>query len=92
MNVSKHMLADSVASIVVLSVAGFILLSMLGVFGATFNNVGATWFGLYAFVVLMSSTKLYGKSVYDAVKGIGKGLIGQRDRQRPRQTTNDSNN
>lgn len=68
-------LADSIAAVVVVSVPLFIGLSALGIFGTTLTGVTATWFGLYSFVVLMSATKLYGKSVYDAVKGVGKGLL-----------------
>lgn len=70
-----HWLADSIAALTVISVSVFIGLIILGIGGATFTNIGATWFGLYSFVVLMSATKLYGKSVYDAVKGVGNGLI-----------------
>jgi len=72
-----HWLADSVAALVVLSIVLFVGLVIVGAFGATFAEVGATWFGLYAFIALMSATKLYGKSIYDAVKSVGKGFLGQ---------------
>jgi len=83
-----HWLADSIAAIVVISVVLFVGLAVGNVFGATLTGISATWFGLYSFIVLMSATKLYGKSVYDAVKGVGKGLIGQPSE--PIDTTDDS--
>ena len=76
MNVNHlHWLADSIAAAVVLSVVAVVLLVVLGAGGASFSGVSASLFGLYAFVTLMSATKLYGKSVYEAVKGVGKGLL-----------------
>lgn len=75
-----HWLADSVAAVTVLSISLFIGLAVLGIAGATLSGIGATWFALYSFVVLMSATKLYGKSVYDAVKGAGQGLLKAQNR------------
>lgn len=83
MNLSKehlHWLADIVAAIVVLSLALFVGLSILAAWGASLGAVPATWFGLYAFVVLMSATKLYGKKIYEAVKSVGKGLLQMQER------------
>lgn len=72
----KPSYADIVSSIVVLSVVGFILLSLLDVRGATLEDISATWYAIYSFVLLMSATKLYGEGVYNAVKSVGRGLLG----------------
>jgi fatty-acid desaturase len=85
-----RLIAESIAATVILSVVLFVGLVIVGAFGATFAGVGATWFGLYAFIVLMSATKLYGTGIYEAVKGMGKGLLSQQ--QQPRlQQQRDSN-
>ena len=58
-----------VSGIVVLSLVVYIGLPIFGIYSASLEGVGATWFGLYSLVVVMSATKLYGKSVYKAVQG-----------------------
>lgn len=73
----RELIADGIAALFVLSLPGFIGLTIVGLFGATLMPINATWFGLYAFVTLMSATKLYGKSVYNAVKGVASGFLSQ---------------
>ena len=68
-------LADSIASLVILSLVAFLSASILGISGASLSAVGATWFGLYTFVVLMSATKLYGKKIYNVIKRIGETFV-----------------
>lgn len=76
-------LADFVAAAVVMSLVLFAGLAITGLFGASLGAVGATWFGLYAFIVLMSATKLYGKKIYDSVKGLGKGFLQMSQQNQP---------
>lgn len=78
MNASKdhlHWLADIMAAIVVGSIVVFAGMAITGVFGANLSAVGATWLGLYGFIVIMSATKLYGRKIYNAVKGIASELL-----------------
>lgn len=70
-----HWLADIVAAILVTSLALFVGLSVVSAAGASLVAIPPTWFGLYAFVVVMSATKLYGKKIYEAVKGAGQGFL-----------------
>lgn len=73
-----HWLADGIAALVFLSLIAFVALGILGV-GVGLSAVGATWFALYSLIVIMSATKLYGKSVYEAVKGAGSGFLKMQD-------------
>lgn len=68
-------LSDTIASIVILSLVAYIGLATLGVYEATLENIGISWFGLYSFIVIMSATKLYGRGVYNTVKDLGLGLL-----------------
>jgi len=70
-----HWLADIIAATVILSVVAIITIVVMGFNDGGLQPVTASFFGLYAFVVLMSCTKLYGKSVYEAVKSVGQGLL-----------------
>lgn len=70
-----HRLADVIAAVVLLSLLVFVGLAIVGTITATLESVGATWFALYSLIVVMSATKLYGKSVYSAVKGAGSGFL-----------------
>jgi len=70
-----HRLADVIAAVVLLSLLVFIGLAIVGTITATLEAVGTTWFALYSLIVVMSATKLYGKSVYEAVKGAGSGFL-----------------
>lgn len=70
-----HWLADAIAAIVILSLLLYTGLAIVGAYGASLGAVGTPWFSLYAFIALMSATKLYGKKVYEAVKGAA-GLVG----------------
>lgn len=74
---SKHLhkLADIIASVILISLVLFIGLSVTSMFGSSLTEIGPTWFGLYALITVMSATKLYGKSVYEAVKGAGSGFL-----------------
>lgn len=80
-------LADITASLVILSLVAFIAAALIGVYEATFSNVGLSWYGLYAFIVIMSATKLYGRGVYNTVKDLGLGLLNIN----PRNVDNGSN-
>lgn len=59
--------ADVIAAVVVLSLVAFVALALTGFYGASLAAVTLPWYTLYAFVVVMSATKLYGKSVYRVV-------------------------
>jgi uncharacterized integral membrane protein len=77
-----HKLADIIAAVVLLSLILFIGLAIIGTTTATLKSVGATWFALYSLIVVMSATKLYGKSVYSAVKGAGSGFLKMQNEQK----------
>ena len=74
-NNTIKLIADFVAALVIVSLVVFLAISILGIGGANLSSVGAIWFGLYAFIMLMSATKLYGKKIYDATKGIAESFI-----------------
>jgi fatty-acid desaturase len=74
-----HKLADIIAAAVLLSLIAFAGLAITGILGASLGAVGTTWFALYSLIVVMSATKLYGKSVYEAVKGAGEGFLKMQD-------------
>lgn len=79
---TSKLIADIVATVGVISLFIYVGLALVGLFGASLAAVTSMWFGLYSFVVLMSATKLYGKSTLEAVKKAGarisEGVGGQR--------------
>lgn len=64
-----------IASVVVLSLVAYIGLAITSTLGTSLSAVGASWFALYAMVVIMSAIKLYGKGVYNAVRGLGNSVL-----------------
>lgn len=76
-----HKLADITSAVVLLSLLLFTGMAIVGIGGATLEAVGATWFALYSIIVVMSATKLYGKSVYEAVKSAGGGFMNMQKRE-----------
>ena len=71
-NKERHrLIAEVVASISILSMVVYVGLVILGISGATFAGIGGVALGLYAFLLLMGATKLYGVGVLKAVKDTG---------------------
>lgn len=70
-----YVLANVVASFVIVSFCLYVGLAVTNTLGAQLDRVGVVWVGVYTFILIMSATKLYGTGVYNAVKAIGKGLL-----------------
>lgn len=66
-----NILADCIAGIVVLSIVAYTGAIIVGVYGASAASITGAWFGLYAFILTMSATKLYGKNILKTVKESG---------------------
>lgn len=66
---------DVIAALVVITFVSYIGAAIFSFAGASLAAVGATWYMLYSFVVLMSAVKLYGKGVFNAVKDSGSTLL-----------------
>jgi hypothetical protein len=68
-----RVLEDTIAAVILLSLVGLVAAAVFSVMGANLGAVGATWYTLYALIVVMSSIKLYGKGVYKSAKSFVKG-------------------
>jgi hypothetical protein len=68
-------LANVVASFVIISFSIYIGLAITNTFGAGLADIHVVWTGVYTFILIMSATKLYGTAIYNAVKAMGEGLL-----------------
>lgn len=68
-----RVLEDTIAALILLSLVALVVAAVFSIMGADLAAVGATWYTLYALIVVMSSIKLYGKGVYKSAKSFVKG-------------------